>query len=330
MIIPTIVRWYNGLPKQVQSTCEFLLFAVVGGGALIWLVAAGALGRYYAASFAAIFSLSLGTFCYLSADGKAIRRRVSALLGLGVALIVFFGAVHYTLFLANPNLYSFSNSIKEGKLLEDYAGDYLQALDRSKALYILALAHASVDKVIVAQQKKVYFVNPSKPQIESDEGFVVLKGANAIRFRQDQHTGARSVHFSEWIDVRLGKFSFSMGGDAIGALVIPSSRAAYGMHIAHSSEEMRLELERLIDAVREEREQSLVKVRGLIEERPEWNVFDFIYFATVTFTTLGYGDILPNSTLTRVFVMLNSILGVFYAAFALVALWPAKGSSGVA
>lgn len=330
MTISTIIRWYKGLPNLVQSTCGFLFLAIVSGTALIWLVAAGAFGRYYAASFAAVLSIGLGTFCYLNADGKAIRRKVSALLGLCVALVILFGAGHYSLFLAQPDLYSFSNTIKEGKLLEEYADDYLKALNRSKALYILALAYTSVDKVLVAQQKAAHFVNPRKQEIESDEGFVVLEGVNTIRFRHDQVAGGRSITHLEWIDVRSGKFSFSIGGDSIAALVIPSSRAVYGMHNANSSEEMRRELERLIEAVREEREQWLVKVRGLIEERPEWNIIDFIYFATVTFTTVGYGDILPNSTLTRVFVMLNAIFGVFFAAFALVALWPAKGPSSVA
>lgn len=308
----------------MRSTCGIALYTIVYGGLLIWLVAAGSFGRYYAASFAAVLSISLGTFCYLSTDGKAIRRRVGALLGLCVALVVFFGAGHYALFLARPDLYSFSSSINEGRLIESYASDYSQALDRSKALYILALAHASVNNVLAAQQKMAHFVNPNKKQLESDEGFVVLDSVNTIRFRQDQVSSGKDLNYLEWIDVRSGTFSFSFGGDALAALVIPSSRAVYGMHYAKSSEAMRRELERLIDAVREEREQSLAKVRDLIEGRPEWNVIDFIYFATTTFTTVGYGDIVPNSTLTRVLVMLNSICGVFFAAFAFVALWPAK------
>ena len=330
MPISPIVRWYRRLPTQVQSICESLLLSIAGVGALVWLVAAGVHGHYYAASFAAVFSLFLGTICYLGADGKAIRRKVSALLGLCVAFVVFFGAVHYSLFLVQPDLYSFSNSIKEGKLLEDYDDVYGQALNRSKALYILALAHGSVDKVMVAQDERVNFVNPGKQEITSDAGFVVLEGTKTIRFRHDQLAGGRQITNIYWIDVRSGKFFFSIGGDVIATLVIPSSLAAFSMHQARSSEKMRLELERLIDAVRDEREQLLVKVRGLIEERPEWNVVDFIYFATVTFTTLGYGDILPNSTLTRLVVMLNAVLGVFFAAFALVVLWPVRGSSNVA
>ncbi|WP_446899652.1 potassium channel family protein [Clostridium sp. LBM24168] len=40
---------------------------------------------------------------------------------------------------------------------------------------------------------------------------------------------------------------------------------------------------------------------------PIWN---FIYFSAVTITTLGYGDILPNSTVVRIIVMIETIVGV--------------------
>lgn len=40
------------------------------------------------------------------------------------------------------------------------------------------------------------------------------------------------------------------------------------------------------------------------------DLFDFIYFSVVTITTLGYGDILPNSKLIRLFIMIESISGV--------------------
>lgn len=44
--------------------------------------------------------------------------------------------------------------------------------------------------------------------------------------------------------------------------------------------------------------------------RDNHNVFDFLYFSVVTITTLGYGDILPNSRLVRFFVMIETISGI--------------------
>ena len=46
------------------------------------------------------------------------------------------------------------------------------------------------------------------------------------------------------------------------------------------------------------------------EEKIKYPLLDFLYFSTVTITTLGYGDILPNSTCIRVLVMIETLLGI--------------------
>lgn len=44
---------------------------------------------------------------------------------------------------------------------------------------------------------------------------------------------------------------------------------------------------------------------------PIWSFWDFLYFSTITQGTVGYGDILPNSTKVRMIVMLQTIITVF-------------------
>lgn len=39
-------------------------------------------------------------------------------------------------------------------------------------------------------------------------------------------------------------------------------------------------------------------------------IISFVYFSVVTFTTLGYGDILPVSNLARIFVMIECIVSM--------------------
>ena len=41
-----------------------------------------------------------------------------------------------------------------------------------------------------------------------------------------------------------------------------------------------------------------------------WSYWDFYYFSVITQTTVGYGDILPNSTLVRMVVSLQLIIGL--------------------
>lgn len=46
-----------------------------------------------------------------------------------------------------------------------------------------------------------------------------------------------------------------------------------------------------------------------------WSYWDFLYFSTITQTTVGYGDILPNTTYVRILVILQVLLGVIIIGF---------------
>lgn|GEM_PF-6525331 len=314
------------LPRRPVSgpVLTNVLTALAFLGGLLWLVLARTRGRFYAASFATALALLLAWGCYAFAKSGTARLRVAALLGIYLALTVLFGAIHYSLFMSRPDLYSFADSIKEGKVVEEFDEAYAKVLARSKALYVLALAHASIDKALQASRERVFFANPDRAQIEGEKGFVTLEGSSRIRLRYEQLLIGKDLVHLHWVDVRADGFSFSMGGDALAASAIPSAGAAYKVEAAESSKEMQAALELLIDTMRAERSEGLREVRAQIEGRPDWNIIDFTYYSAVTITTLGYGDILPNATVTRLVVMLNSVAGVFFAAFALLVLWPSK------
>ncbi|MBU4216222.1 MAG: potassium channel family protein [Actinobacteria bacterium] len=52
------------------------------------------------------------------------------------------------------------------------------------------------------------------------------------------------------------------------------------------------------------------KLKEILKGEYEYPIVDFLYFSAVTITTLGYGDILPNSSLIRFFVMLETFFGI--------------------
>lgn len=49
----------------------------------------------------------------------------------------------------------------------------------------------------------------------------------------------------------------------------------------------------------------------------KYSFVDFLYFSAVTITSLGYGDILPNSTLVRGLVMTETIMGTIIMAISI-------------
>ena len=61
---------------------------------------------------------------------------------------------------------------------------------------------------------------------------------------------------------------------------------------------------------------TLVSALIIFNVEPEsfYTLFDAIYWATVSLTTVGYGDIYPVTTAGRVITMLSSVLGIAVVA----------------
>ncbi len=67
---------------------------------------------------------------------------------------------------------------------------------------------------------------------------------------------------------------------------------------------------------------SLSRVHAVVGQSYEYPLLDFLYFSAVTITTLGYGDILPNSPLVRSLVMTEALVGlVIVGVFVSSLLW---------
>ncbi|WP_220719802.1 potassium channel family protein [Agarivorans litoreus] len=59
---------------------------------------------------------------------------------------------------------------------------------------------------------------------------------------------------------------------------------------------------------------------GVPKEHWSTQMTDFIYFSFVTLTTLGYGEITPNTPITRFFTYSEAVLGQFYMAILVASL----------
>lgn len=75
--------------------------------------------------------------------------------------------------------------------------------------------------------------------------------------------------------------------------------------------EFREEADSLIAFLRDQ----LIRSHDMIMRLPtvvrrSWHYIDFVYFSAITQLTVGYGDILPNTTAVRVLVILQSLVAV--------------------
>ena len=54
-----------------------------------------------------------------------------------------------------------------------------------------------------------------------------------------------------------------------------------------------------------------------------WGPVDAFYFSAITLTTIGYGDLFPTTTLSKIFTVFYAILGVALVLYALgiIARW---------
>jgi Ion channel len=85
----------------------------------------------------------------------------------------------------------------------------------------------------------------------------------------------------------------------------------YTRYLKDTSDTQRL-IESSLLLIGEERTETENALASLQTSIPHiWNFGDFLYFSTITQASVGYGDILPNSTVIRLIVASQVMIGLF-------------------
>lgn len=135
------------------------------------------------------------------------------------------------------------------------------------------------------------------------ETFENVSSKDPLYLPEVYSTAARKQHdFFIWIDendygLLNGQWSFTGNDNKFASL-------DYGKYFISNSINF---FDRAIDIIYKYETQSHFK----------YPLVDFLYFSAVTITTLGYGDILPNSPLVRVLVMTETIIGAIILAISI-------------
>lgn len=255
-------------------------------------------------------ALIIGARVIIWAQSKSPRQRVLAILVLYVCNICLFGSVYHFTFKIWPDTFSFSSEISEGKALGTFEDDFDNLSNYNREIFALGVIQSFPKEAYSAAKKELvtYYEPPSKESIEDtltalDNTFQVL--FNLQRGNEGTFTKRIIVRgYSD--DIIIEGHSSLTEINTVGILSLTRSQ---------NESDFRLSLNAFISEKLAQRSNMIYSLHRNTLNLPEWGLLDFLYFSAVTTTTLGYGDILPNSTLARVLVMLNTISGVFMLGF---------------
>jgi hypothetical protein len=235
------------------------------------------------------------------------RIRILMVVGGFICVIFAYGGVYNSVFLSSPLAFTFASSIEEGVVLQERFFDQITDLrEQQRRLFLVALLQA-------------------RPEI----GF-----AAAASLRDG---AAKRLSLAAGIEVEFASIPDPPGGEEFhlfmydrgqqvgldaweGVMLHPDHEWVADLALADSVATFREGTGRLVAVYEQRSRKSIQAIQAALASRPEWELLDFCYFSAITLTTVGYGDIVPNSRLVRMLVMSQAIIGIAYVGFALAIL----------
>jgi hypothetical protein len=262
------------------------------------------------ALFFGLSALVVGAAVLLLATPLGKRGRVAALGAAYLCKIIFFAALHFSIFTLVPASYVFSNDVI-----------------RTRSALDLSTANAELDENAMVRAVVRPLLQRPKDVFRGlrDRGSYRLAPDAGIEDRSTtigMPPGGFEIVHDLYITSKKRAACLSCSGRP-GAM----AEAAFGVLYRDNPRAFRLALEQLSAALDKEAADLSARVSDLKALRPTWTNLDFIYFSTTTETTVGYGDIIPTSPASRMAVMFQVTSGLFFLGFGLSFLWSDKNGA---
>lgn len=243
---------------------------------------------------------------YLSTLVVSIRGRaqIAASVGGFLCILVLYGGVYNLSYLLKPSSFSFSDSIAEGiEIKERNSSDMAHLGDLQLRSYVLHL---------ILDNPELSYHSISRPFEKGGEWHEVTSFLS-MKFEPvpDPPDGDELYMFIRYHDLEFAINSRN------GVVQHPEHEQVAGFWRNMAIDEYRLQLEELLGTQEERKSALLLRLEASAQGNHPWAWVDFMYFSAVTRTTLGYGDILPNSSLARLFVMSQAVIVIVYIGFIL-------------
>jgi len=257
------------------------------------LIAMGAIG------------ISLAIACLLALKVPWKLLRITYFLQCYILLILAFAAWHFMVFRERPSEYYFAPTIQEGKILEGIRQQYAPIQTATRHIRLLTLLYEKPEALLTVTRAN-----------RNDEPHVAIN--NRTRFGFDQDPGGilyPAIVDGVYFYVDIDGIKYGIGARPIESAAGSMAPWSRFTNVRESTEVVK-RLDDLISGLANERQANLAGIRDSVIGIPSWEATDFIYLSTVTMTTIGFGDIVPNGQRSRRVVIVQSLCNVFLLSFA--------------
>lgn len=314
----------NGLMYKVirifKKVYIYFLMSIMCG---VFAIALSLIPHFYLSNVRVItiflfFCLSSGFIILLikkKNNGK--KYKIFILVCLFISIDLLFASVYYQVYLLSPSYFNVSNSIHNGKMLNEYNTEFELLQESNKKMLLLSLFQAESDKIIPALQL-------FKSKTNSFLGYLITYTGDSYKLN-DEYTYNFSkmvMNSTEFYDVMYA-LSFT---DTLKrrititdkSFVINSNKlVVQELFDSDNKSKFFSETNYIISQLRLEQKSHINALNNILLVNANLSFLDFFYFSTITITTTGYGDITPNSRLVRLIVSIQALFGILYIAFAL-------------
>lgn len=249
----------------------------------------------------ALISVATAVAAWYVGRRASIRGRAAVVVvGFGTVMVTYAVAYQW-LYLRNPRHFVSANQFANVTRQEAFDETLKSLAALSHQLYLLTLLESNPGAVVQANQNRGQWVTVDRTT-ELYVELLVGPGTGAVahvvrlrhngletQFRTDNPLDPRTIATSRLVDVTT----------------VDEARAC---------------VRQLIQLFDRDRLRTAGRIDRLLSDAP-LDFVDFLYFSCTTITTVGYGDIVPNSRQARLAVMGEAALGVIYLTFALSVLW---------
>lgn len=201
-----------------------------------------------------------------------------------LSMIVIFAIIYYSMYLRNVTHFWFAKDIATAKVSEIRSSIEKEIDTQTKKRKILSrlMKFLSTEEVVI----KTY------DPISLPDGYRVQFGAEVIGEAIDMFFTTPNLTLFDTNGQSLGTWYEDSDQSDFSATGYKRLTARYATTVEYRLKGLHRRLDELLDP-----------------SSPKWSFGDFAYFSTMTQTTVGYGDILPNSSTIRKIVMAQILIG---------------------